>query len=123
MTDSILERLDARIAVEPSLDNLDTLFTDLQAARDAIVVGDARVKELEAAVAARHDEGPSSHDRAEAIEHLTCAQERLSVNALSTVGGHIASAINLLNKGAKQEGIDDGGDSQDDGRVQGGQAS
>lgn len=127
MTDSILERLDARIAVEPSLDNLDTLFMDLQAARDAIVTGDARVKELEAAQAARseepHDAGPPLSKVTEAIEHLTYARERLAVNALSTVGDNIASAISLLSERAvlKQEGIDDAGDSKDDGRIQGGE--
>lgn len=96
MSAPILERLNHRIAAEPSLDNIETLFTDLQDAHDAIVTAAEENLDLKNRLAAEPAAATSSDTVAEAIDFLKHAQERLSVNALSTVGDHIARAISLL---------------------------
>lgn len=88
MTKPILDRLNARIAVEPALADLDTLFADLADARDAIIAGNAGVKPSQPAVST------------EAIDEvrtlLIDAKERLSVNAIGAVATFIDSALRLL---------------------------
>jgi uncharacterized protein with von Willebrand factor type A (vWA) domain len=108
MSKSILERLNSRIAAEPALDHLETLFVDLQDARDAIIAAEqlhkqwTAVEAQRAAQAAEAQEAEKAHKSAatashvEVIEHLQHAKERLSVNALSTVGDNIERAIQLL---------------------------
>lgn len=104
MSAPILDRLNARIAAEPALDHLDTLFVDLQDARDAIVAAVAQntsLKDMLSAPAAGPSNGgptPSTEPTSvnSAVALLVEAKERLGVHALSTVGDNIDKAINLL---------------------------
>lgn len=105
MNPPILERLNARIAAEPALTSLDTLFVDLQDARDEITSLDAKVTTLATAAlkpltiqpAPAPSASPSSVTEAHTL--LIEAKERLSVHALSTVADQIDQAIKLLEPG------------------------
>ena len=105
MSGPILERLNARIAVEPALDHLDTLFVDLQDARDAIVASVAQNEELKNMLAVPPPSvtpaqpvvfSQPAENITEAVAWLKEARERLAVNSLSTVGDNIDKAIKLL---------------------------
>ena len=99
MNPPILERLNARIAAEPALTSLDTLFVDLQDARDEIAGLDAKVTTL-ATAALKPLTIPTpaavSPSVTEAHALLVDAKERLSVNAIGTVATYIDQAIKLL---------------------------
>lgn len=98
MTASILDRLNARIAVEPSLNELDTLFIDLGDARDAIVAATAENAELQSKLAAAPGASTAlpQENIIEAVAFLTDAKERLAVNSASSAGDSIDRAIRLL---------------------------
>jgi hypothetical protein len=115
MNAPIMDRLNARIAAEPALTNLDTLFVDLQDARDAmvgLVAENTSLKDMLAAPqtsavnggsvqsatlpASQLPAAPASTSVGEAITLLKSAKERLAVNALSDVGLSIDRATNLL---------------------------
>ena len=101
MNPPILERLNARIAAEPALTSLDTLFVDLQDARDEIAGLDAKVTTLAtAALRPMTIQSPQpaeiSASIAEVHALLVDAKERLSVNAIGTVATYIDQAIKLL---------------------------
>lgn len=106
MSTPILDRLNARIAVEPELDHLDTLFVDLQDARDAIVLAAEQNTELKDRLSAPQP-NPTNGGSAsgtsgatasltEAVALLKDAQGRLEVHALSDVGTYIDRAISIL---------------------------
>jgi hypothetical protein len=112
MSGTILERLDKRIAAEPNLDDIESLFADLTDARMAIAdaahqavdmgVMQQEITALKAQVAAAEAAPtppitittPPSVKSAHTL--LIEAKERLSVNALTTVGLYIDQAIELL---------------------------
>ena len=114
MSASILDRLNSRIAAEPSLDHLDTIFVDLQDARDAIVsyvVENTDLKDRLSAppepapappaapavvVPAAETKAPAVTVPGEVRELLLGARERLSVNALFTVADYLDKAIKLM---------------------------
>lgn len=105
MNAPILDRLNARIAAEPALNQLDTLFVDLQDARDAIVsqvAENTSLKDMLATpqtatvVPAPSQGAPASTSVSEAVTLLKSAKARLAVNALSDVGLSIDRATNLL---------------------------
>ena len=99
MSGPILDRLNARIAAEPALTSLDTLFVDLQDARDEITSLDAKITTL-ATAALKPLTIPTSAgvppSVTEAHALLVDAKERLSVNAIGTVATYIDQAIKLL---------------------------
>jgi hypothetical protein len=100
MSGPILDRLNARIAAEPALTSLDTLFVDLQDARDEITSLDAKVTTLATAalkpLTIQAAPAVSTSSVTEAHTLLVDAKERLSVNALGTVATYIDQAIKLL---------------------------
>lgn len=108
MNTPILDRLNARIAAEPSLTELDTLFVDLQDARDAIVAQVAENTDLKdrlsappvtpppAQPSAPAESGTVSENVTEALVFLRTAKERLAVNSPSSAGDNIDSAMKLL---------------------------
>jgi len=95
MTASILDRLNARIAVEPSLNELETLFIDLGDARDAIVAATAENAALQRKLATPAVAIPQENIT-EAVAFLTDAKDRLAVNSMSSAGDNIDRAIKLL---------------------------
>lgn len=108
MAASILERLNARIAAEPALTSLDTLFVDLQDARDYISGASKTNSELANQLVLANDrvklsqiatpvEAPSViRTEPELLILLRDARQRLTVNALSDVGYRLDRAIKLL---------------------------
>lgn len=93
MIGPILDRLNARIAAEPALTGLDTLFVDLQDARDAIAAAE-NFKAIQPAPAAAQP--APAYDVSEAVTLLKDAKERLAVNSLSAVGDNIDKVIKIL---------------------------
>jgi|SRR5579859_5540431 len=102
MTSSILDRLNARIAAEPALTELDTLFVDLQDARDAIVASvqeNTNLKNMLSAPAATPPAATAVQDDekvSEALVFLRTAKDRLAVNSPTSAGDNIDQAIKLL---------------------------
>lgn len=105
MSASILDRLNARIAAEPSLDHLDTLFSDLQDARDAIVAAVTENTDLKDRLSAPPEVPKPTDDEApavtpssvtQAITLLRDGKARLEVHALSDVGLSMDGAIKVL---------------------------
>jgi hypothetical protein len=102
MNTPVLDRLNARIAAEPALTSLDTLFVDLQDARDEITSLDAKVttlatvalKPMTIQAAPAPTAAPASVTEVYAL--MVDAKERLLVHALSDVGNCIDKAIKLL---------------------------
>jgi hypothetical protein len=105
MSDSILARLNARIAIAPALTEIDMLFVDLQDARDEIMRAAAELELLKAADAIRPATQIPPMPGA-IVQHLDTdpeilpllleARERLSVNALSTVSERLERAISIM---------------------------
>jgi hypothetical protein len=109
MSAAILDRLNARIAAEPALTDLDTLFVDLNDARDALL---AQVQEntnlkdiLSSQPAISHPpavevapppSAVSPSNITEAISFLQEAKGRLAVNSPSSAGDNIDLALRLL---------------------------
>ena len=101
MSDSIIDRLAARIAAKPDIDHIDTLFADLQDAHDTIATAAAQnlaLKDQIASMAAAGsgEEAEPSASVKEAITLLKDGKARLAVNALSDVGLSMDGAIKLL---------------------------
>jgi hypothetical protein len=108
MNTPVLDRLNARIAAEPALTSLDTLFVDLQDARDEITSLDAKVTTLATAalkpmtIQAAPVPATAPASVTEVYALMVDAKERLSVHALSTVADYIDRAIKLLEPTPKE---------------------
>lgn len=105
MISPILDRLNTRIAAEPALTDLDTLFKDLADARDEIIHLNATTHELSDKVmefvskasAEPSAVAPGSIDEVRTL--LMDAQERLAVNAIGSVATYIEQALRILQNG------------------------
>jgi hypothetical protein len=107
----ILDRLAKRIAAEPALSDIETLFVDLGDAHQAIVDANNQVLDLQNEIESLKNETAAASapitappvtmaikapNVSEVETLLRDAKERLALNALSDVGYRIDSAIKLL---------------------------